>query len=114
MRTVRWAQIALLAVVPACAHTSSGQVQNASTTSSSQATAAASDLGDTSALAQSEDTGKVGRKTRIITLGSAQYEVPTTSSDAQAVVADGTTCSPWSRDPAQQCTFEEATSAGIR
>jgi hypothetical protein len=114
MRTVRWAQIALLAVVPACAHSSSGQGQNASTSSAKTAEAEVPALGDQTALAQDDTNDKIGRSTRTITLGSTEVEVPTTRSDAQAVVADGTTCSPWADDPAARCTFEEATSAGIR
>lgn len=114
MRTVRWAQIALLAVVPACAHSSSGQAKTASTSQVQTAQSEVPELGDTSALAEAERSDKVGRSTRVITVGGARVEVPTTQSISQAaVVADGTTCEPWAVDPKSRCSFEEATSAGI-
>jgi hypothetical protein len=115
MRTVRWAQIALLAVVPACAHSSSGQAEKASTSpaKTAQAQGTVPELEDATSLAAS-DPSKVGRSTRYITLGTTQVEATTSDRAIQAVVADGTTCNPWADNVADRCSFEESVAHSLR
>lgn len=110
MRSVRWAQVALLAVAPACAHTSSGQVENASTV---EATAGQPETPAATATADNSTINTMGTRTRFTYLGSEQtVEAPQVISGE--VFADAPTCDPWAKDQGERCTFEEAVSQRIR
>jgi hypothetical protein len=108
MRSVRWAQVALLAVAPACAHTSSGQVENASTV---EATAGLPD--SPAAIATADNSiNTMGTRTRFTYLGTQQTVVAPQLSGQ--IVADAPTCDPWADDERARCTFEEAVSQRLR
>ena len=110
MRSVRWAQVALLAVAPACAHTSSGQVENAS---SVEATAGLPENPAATATADNSTINTMGTRTRYTYLGSEQtVEAPQVASGE--VVADAPTCDPWANEKSARCTFEEAVTERIR
>lgn len=110
MKNVRWAQAALLAVVlPACAHTSSGQVANASNV---EAQAGHDQSAQHDGALAANGVQSSGQPTRRVYLASGSG-INEHNYVRTGVVADGVSCDAWSADPNKQCDISHLVARSI-
>ena len=113
MKNVRWAHAALLAVVlPACAHTSSNELENPATVQTDdgqpQHVPAESDW-----TAQGGETPSTHRL-RPMFLAATTSDVNTTYVLRQEVIVDAPSCDPWSADAQGRCDLSDMVTTSIR
>ena len=114
MTNVRWAHAALLAVVlPACAHTSSSEVENPATVQNDdgqpQHVPAESDW-----TAQSGESRHTHATLRPVFLAASNSDVHTTYALKQLVMVDAPSCDPWSAGVEGRCDLSELVTTSIR